>query len=488
MVFLFRERSGGRPRFPTPSRASDVRDPPGVLPVSASDAQARGVASGRTASYGAGVSRKRWGRGASRLERRRVERPVVLVQPLQRLREPVLRHGKARFGHLDVPPSEVVDVLAPPHEVEHLPRLGLHRRRERREVDARRELRAGEGRHLRIVDPKVVAPPRVEARDGEGLPIERGHEVGAADHEPDQGIAEIQRKGQRLVPLGPCEPFPFRADLGDLRVQARRPLRGGVEDDRRHEGRRVPGLQERLGHREVARGTGMDAVGNDLRRVRGIRRVRPGEHRDDRAVQVGHGGVDGVRLLPHEVGVAQQDRVVAARKARGAGHVVVGRGLDQGQPRAGRMGLEAREDMLIARPVGVEQTLVERAVARVVHAEHDRHDRGPIGEDVAGEADVDRAAPASAHPVAAPSGVDELDLEVRVAGSHVGLDVKGVEPLVGDAVAVEHDSIAVAEGEGRALGGSEGGEGGEGKEERELHRGSLDCSPGGRPAGDGRVR
>ncbi len=93
--------------------------------------------------------------------------------------------------------------------------------------------------------------------------------------------------------------------------------------------------------------------------------------------------------------------------------------------------------------VAVENTLVERLITAVVHAEHDGHDRGFVGENIMLEPLSDGAAAAAGDPIAAPAGVGEGDLGGGESGDDKSLRKRGVETLVGDAIAVKNDTVAV---------------------------------------------
>ena len=62
-----------------------------------------------------------------------------------------------------------------------------------------------------------------------------------------------------------------------------------------------------------------------------------------------------------------------------------------------------------------------------------------------------RPPPPPGHPVAAPARMDEGDVHRREPRHDVGLDEGRVEPLIGDAVAVEDDPVAILDRE-RPLG------------------------------------
>ena len=85
-----------------------------------------------------------------------------------------------------------------------------------------------------------------------------------------------------------------------------------------------------------------------------------------------------------------QSGIVAAGEIDRPGHIVEGGSGQQRDAYAGQFRLEPVEDVPIAFDVGVENALVEGAVAAVIHAEADRDDVRLIDEDIAVEAQVDR--------------------------------------------------------------------------------------------------
>ena len=192
----------------------------------------------------------------------------------------------------------------------------------------------------------------------------------------------------------------------------------------------------------------MDAVGKDLGGVGGVGGVGLLQGGDHRGIEVGEAEFLIGRQLLEEIAVAQQHLVIAAFELGGARHVVVGRGHDSGDADAGKLPLQGVDDVLVAGGEFVESGLVEGAVPAVVHAQHDGDDGGIVGQHVAPEADVDGTAAAAGDAVAAPSGVDEGDVELGEARDHVGFGESGVEPLIGDAVAVEDHAVAFVEREG----------------------------------------
>src|ERR1700737_3299121 len=97
-----------------------------------------------------------------------------------------------------------------------------------------------------------------------------------------------------------------------------------------------------------------------------------------------------------------------------------------------------------------------------------------VGDDVAGEAQIDAAAGAAGDTVASPAGVHEGDVELGKAGDDEGLGEGGVEALVGDGIAEEDDAVAGLELEGVLCGAGEreeeeGGVADEGSHGRKTH-------------------
>jgi hypothetical protein len=145
----------------------------------------------------------------------------------------------------------------------------------------------------------------------------------------------------------------------------------------------------------------------------------------------------------HGGSVADEHLVVTSGEFGRAGDVVIGRGLDERHADAGEPALHLVHDGGEAVFVGVVCLLLKSAEAAVVHAEHDGYDGGFIGVNVALKADVDIAADAADDPLVSPAGVGEGDVHRRETRGHKRLDKRGVGALLGDAVAVEDDMVAV---------------------------------------------
>ena len=162
----------------------------------------------------------------------------------------------------------------------------------------------------------------------------------------------------------------------------------------------------------------MHAVGHQLLGRLGVQLAGLLERRNHRPVQVGHREVLFAGQLLHELAVAHQHLVITALESRRAGHVIERR---------------------------IEDLLIERAVAAVVHAQHDGHDGRLVGDHIAGQAHVDRSGPAAGHAIAADTGVYKTNLQLREAGDHIRLNERGVQTLVRDAVAVEDHAVAIVQ-------------------------------------------
>ncbi len=107
--------------------------------------------------------------------------------------------------------------------------------------------------------------------------------------------------------------------------------------------------------------------------------------------------------------------------------------------------------MFIAPGVDVEDFLIERTVACVVHAQHHGNNRGLVRENVALQAVVDAAAAAPGHPVAAPARVNKANVHCREPRDDVSFDEGRIKPLIGDTIPVKDDPVALLDCK-RALG------------------------------------
>src|SRR5439155_23084686 len=134
--------------------------------------------------------------------------------------------------------------------------------------------------------------------------------------------------------------------------------------------------------------------------------------------------------------------------------IVVGRRLNGGNANAGQGLFHGLDDGLESAAVTLKDVGIEGAIAAVVHPEHDGQDGGFVGDHVALKANLDGPPSASRDAVAAPSGMDVADHQTGKARQHVALGEGGVEPLIGNAVAVEDDAVTVLEVEIRLRPGS----------------------------------
>src|SRR3954469_1603682 len=100
--------------------------------------------------------------------------------------------------------------------------------------------------------------------------------------------------------------------------------------------------------------------------------------------------------------------------------------------------------MLVALAIGIENGLVKSTVRAIVHPQHNRHHGRAVREDVALQSLIDRSAAATGDPIAAPSGMNKLHVHLRKAGYDVGFGESRIQPLIGNAVAVEHNPVSIA--------------------------------------------
>lgn len=112
--------------------------------------------------------------------------------------------------------------------------------------------------------------------------------------------------------------------------------------------------------------------------------------------------------------------------------------------------------------------MIERHVIAVIHAEHHGHDRGMLREEIAVEARGRVAGIAAIYGVTGNSGVAECDVQSGIAREDEVFHEAGVEPLRGDAVAVEGNTIAFVKHQ--LLTGGPGCESKEENEEQETFR------------------
>src|SRR6202034_3764876 len=164
-----------------------------------------------------------------------------------------------------------------------------------------------------------------------------------------------------------------------------------------------------------------------------------------RRIQIGNGELAGGSQFLEEIAVADQHGIVSAFEVGRASDIVKGRGLNESDANARQILLHALNYVAGTIGVGVEDFLVEGPITAIVHAEHDRHYGGFVGEDISLEAEVDGAAATARNAVAAPSRVHEGYLHLRKAREHIGFSECGVEALVGDAIAIEDHAVSILE-------------------------------------------
>src|SRR5262249_4041578 len=100
-------------------------------------------------------------------------------------------------------------------------------------------------------------------------------------------------------------------------------------------------------------------------------------------------------------------------------------------------------DGLESAAVALEEVGIERPIAAVVHAEHDRQDGRLVSEHIALQTHVNGSAASPADAIPAPSGMDEAHVHSGEARQDVALGESCVEPLISDAVAVEDDAVSI---------------------------------------------
>src|ERR1700733_7565459 len=82
-------------------------------------------------------------------------------------------------------------------------------------------------------------------------------------------------------------------------------------------------------------------------------------------------------------------------------------------------------------------------IPAVIHAEHDSHHGGVVGDHIALEPDIRGPTFASPGTIARPTRMDKTDSAARESGRGERLDENGIQPLIGYAIAVEDDCVAV---------------------------------------------
>ena len=183
--------------------------------------------------------------------------------------------------------------------------------------------------------------------------------------------------------------------------------------------------------------------------ARGIDLFRLLERGHDRRVQIGHAGPFLFGQLLDKLSIADEHLIISTFKTRFAGDVVKRRRLNERDPDAWEVALERFNQVFKASSVNVEDLLVERTVAGVIHAQHHGNDRGFVWENIALEPVVDATAAAPGHAIAAPARMDKGNAHSREPRHDVRLDKRRIKPLIGDTVPVEDDSIALLDRERR---------------------------------------
>ena len=151
----------------------------------------------------------------------------------------------------------------------------------------------------------------------------------------------------------------------------------------------------------------MDAVGHNLLGPVGVGGACLSKRGHHGRVHVGDGETLALAQLLHKFAVADEHGVVSAFELGRAGHIVKGRRLNQSNADARQRALDRAHDVPVTFGVSVEDLGVVGAIARVVHAEHDGHDAGLVGDHVAAQAYVDGAAASARDAVAAPARMHE---------------------------------------------------------------------------------
>ena len=248
---------------------------------------------------------------------------------------------------------------------------------------------------------------------------------------------------QALVPgLEPGDRGPLRRD------QARS---AGVDLHPGDQGRRPPGPQEGRSHDQVPSIGRVHPIGEDLAGELGVSGLHLGHAGVHRLAKVHHPGALPLRQPADVAPVPAQHVVVPGRELGGARNVVEGRRLDEGQAGVRKRLLQGPDDGGQPRGVGGEGRGVVGLVPAVVHPQHHRDHGGAVRQDVPLQALADGPGPAPGDPVPADAGVVEAHVPGGKPGGDVGLHETAVAAVLGDAVAVEHHPIAVAQGEGRLV-------------------------------------
>ena len=164
-------------------------------------------------------------------------------------------------------------------------------------------------------------------------------------------------------------------------------------------------------------------------------------------VEIGHAGSLFLGQSLDELAVAGEDLVISPLEIRLAGHVVERGGLYERDPHARYVALEGFDQVRVSLGIDVKDLLIERPVAGVVHAEHHGDDCGLVRKHIALEAVVHAPAATPGDPIATPARMNEGNAHRRKARHDKGFHKRRVESLVGDAVAIKDDPIAVLDRE-----------------------------------------
>ena len=166
--------------------------------------------------------------------------------------------------------------------------LAEHRRRIRREIHPGGELVLRQLDDVLVIDLELVSR-RGEAGHLQDLLVQGLLDVRGLRRQSDDRVLQVDRHRQRRVELCPCDHLAS-LDVVDLGILLPGDASGGAVDlDDRDQGRRIPRLEQRLGHQQLAGRAGMHPVADQARRVRGVDLVGLLQGRDDRGIQVGDG-------------------------------------------------------------------------------------------------------------------------------------------------------------------------------------------------------
>ena len=113
--------------------------------------------------------------------------------------------------------------------------------------------------------------------DGEEMAIEARDEAARLLGQSEGGIVGVERHGKRPIELIPTDGV-FDGQIGNVGVLGGDDVaRIGVENGVRNQGRGAPGVQQGLGHHQVAAGRGVNPIRQQAlgqRRVLGMGRLQ----------------------------------------------------------------------------------------------------------------------------------------------------------------------------------------------------------------------